>query len=579
MDLIKTWDRHCQKGHHYCNADLLSQMLPLLPTRVIEIETDGQARITETKGMRAQYLTLSYCWGQGKRLLSTLGSGLYEQFKQKLPLDDTMPRTFRDALQVTKALGYRYLWIDALCIIQDDLEDVGKEMAKMGGTYRQSTLTIYAANGPDTDSGLFSKRDARDSKSCNVRITLERDSNCLQACISIQTLRMSHRSVLSTRGWVLQEQVLSGRLLIFNTSAVEWSCVTTFARENNPCMSRVSDQEEAVKSMCSQTNDAMRLIVRRPDIFNRRPTSSHKRRRDAHFDIWYDMVANYTRRALSVDSDKLLAVAGLASLMGEHYGLTYVTGLWKEDLQVGLCWYVTSRNDMFCKDGPRCITENFPDYLAPTWSWASAHGMCVNFLKPRLGRLSEEEGIQIVDVVVSLLPGALATFGYIQFAKLSVCTKMWRIFMTSHRENLKQNDRHEVDEETRPLRVHAFNTPTRSYIGSVSLDSVKVYEDIPKRCPAGRLVTKIHPAPEVAASQTVHTHQISSDGYEAWCVPCLVRKDDEGNREMSILVLAPLNVGRREYRRIGIMRISHEACNMFMAGDDVHEDREIIHIL
>ena len=75
MDLIKTWVQHCQKEHHYCNTEVSSQTLPLLPTRVIEIETDGQARIAETKGMKAEYLTLSYCWGHGKRMLSTLGSG------------------------------------------------------------------------------------------------------------------------------------------------------------------------------------------------------------------------------------------------------------------------------------------------------------------------------------------------------------------------------------------------------------------------------------------------------------------------------------------------------------------------
>ena len=578
MDLIKTWVQRCEKEHHCCSTKVSSQTLPLLPTRVIEIEPDGQARITKSQGMRAEYLTLSYCWGQGKRMLSTVGSGSYEQFKQKLPLDDTMPKTFRDALQVTKALGYRYLWIDALCIIQDDLEDVGKEMVKMGGIYRQSTLTIFAANGPDTDSGLFSKRDSRGSKACNVRITQKRDSNFMQTCISIRDVHLNRRSALQKRGWVLQEEVLSGRLLTFNPYMVNWSCITTFACETDPCMATFIDQEEAIKKMYIQTNDAMRLIVRRPDMFNKRRASSYETKRENHFDIWYDMVADYSSRALSVDSDKLLAVAGLASLMGDHYGLTYIMGLWKEDLQVGLCWWVTSRNDTFRKDGPRSITENFPDYLAPTWSWASAHGMCVQSFKPRLDRLPED-GLQVIDVEVSHLPGFPATFGYIKFAKLSIYTKMRRIFLASRQANLKRNDRPVVDEETRPLCVHAFDTPTRSFIGSVSLDSVKVYEDILKRYPGDRLLTKIHSAPKGPASETVRTHQLSSDGYEAWCVPCLVQKDYEGNLQMIVLVLTPLNAVLQDYRRIGMMRISHKACKKFMAGEDLHEDRKIIHIL
>jgi len=495
-----------------------------------------------------------------------------------------MPKTFRDALQVTKALGYRYLWIDALCIIQDDLEDVGKEMARMGGIYRQSTLTILAANGPDTDSGLFFKRDARGSKPCNVQITLKRYNNYLRRHVSIETTRHFRHSALQTRGWVLQEEVLSGRLLTFNFDTVEWSCIKTFAHENRPCMTTFSAQKEVSETTFYRPNEAMRLIVRRPDIFNKVSQSGYAPERNDHFDTWYDMVAHYSQRALSVDSDKLLAIAGLASLMGKYYHLTYVTGLWKEDLQVGLCWWVTLRNNMFRRDGPRSITENFPDYLAPTWSWASAHGMCVRFNKSYLDRLPKE-GLQVIDVEVSHLPGAPPAFGYIQFAKLSIRTKIRQVFLAPRQANPKQSVHPEVDDETDSLWVDAFDAITGSFVNLVCLDTVKVYQDILERYPGDRLLTKIQSAPKGPASETVRTHQLSSDGFEAWCVPCLVQKDHKRNREMIILVLTPLNAVAREYQRIGMMWISreewnsNEACNRFMAGEDLHEDREIIHIL
>jgi hypothetical protein len=157
--------------------EVSSQTPPLLPIRVIDVDTHGQARIIEMAGIRANYRTLSYCWGQGKKLLCKKRSGSYEQFKQELPVDDSMPKTFRDALKVTRVLGYRFLWIDALCIVQDDPDDVRNEMAMMGDIYQQSALTIFAANGPDTDSGLFSKRDARAIKTCNNRVTLERGTS------------------------------------------------------------------------------------------------------------------------------------------------------------------------------------------------------------------------------------------------------------------------------------------------------------------------------------------------------------------------------------------------------------------
>ena len=545
MSLIKTWIQDCQKTHCLCSMEISSQRLPLLPTRVIEIETDGQARVTETMGMRAEYLTLSYCWGQGKKLLSTKGSDSYEQFKQRLPVDDTMPRTFRDALQVTSALGFRYLWIDALCIIHDDPEDVGKEMAKMGGIYQQSTLTIFAASGPDTDSGLFSKRDARGSKPCNVRITLRSGAKCLHQRISIRPQIQDYRSTLETRGWVLQEEVLSGRSLTFAYNTVEWSCLTTQAFETYPTVEMhdsFDDQKESSKDLCRRINQAMRLLVRRPDILNEIPSPWDGKRHN-HFDRWYDVVAAYSGRALTVDSDKLLAVAGLATLMQENYDLTYVTGLWKEDLQVGLCWWVTSRNNMFRRSGPRSIDEDFPDYIAPTWSWASAHGMCVRFLKPLIHHRLVEEGIQVVDVEVSHVPGALATFGYIRFAKLSICTKLRRVFLATTRKHTRGNaklearmkaleDRLDTEEgivdheEPRSLSACVFGTHKRSFVGYVSLDSVKLHEIISKQYAAARQVRKLDFAPK-----------LSSDGYKAWCVPCLVQKDDEGNRQMFVLVL------------------------------------------
>ena len=108
---------------------------------------------------------------------------------------------------------------------------------------------------------------------------------------------------------------------------------------------------------------------------------------------------------------------------------------------------------------------------------------------------------------------------------------------------------------------------------------MKVYEDVSKRHRVERLLTDTYAPPEGTVSESFLTYQLSSDGYEAWCVPCLMQGDDEGNRYMINLVLTPLNVDRREYRRIGRMVIWGEACNTFIAGDDVLGDRDIIYIL
>jgi hypothetical protein len=152
---MKIWLRDCIDTHHNCRRNSSPDGTPPLPTRVIDVLDPGGPKLRETSNQQAEYLTLSYCWGPGKRLLNTRQSGWYKDFCEKLPGDDYMPRTFREAVQVTRALGYRFLWIDAICIIQDDPNDVQREIARMADIYRLSTLTIAAASGPDTDSGLF----------------------------------------------------------------------------------------------------------------------------------------------------------------------------------------------------------------------------------------------------------------------------------------------------------------------------------------------------------------------------------------------------------------------------------------
>jgi hypothetical protein len=81
-----------------------------------------------------------------------------------------LPRTFKEAIQVTNSLGFRYLWIDALRILQDSNEDLQREIGSMDKIYRNSTLTIFAAGGDDTDAGLSVPRDPRWNKPCQLNL-------------------------------------------------------------------------------------------------------------------------------------------------------------------------------------------------------------------------------------------------------------------------------------------------------------------------------------------------------------------------------------------------------------------------
>jgi Heterokaryon incompatibility protein (HET) len=141
--LITSWLTECRAGHPNCrsNTDVS------LPTRVIDVGHNGASpRLLLTEGRRGEYLTLSYCWGSTKQITTTLAN-LSDRLNA-LPLD-SLPRTHREAIEITHRLGFQYLWIDAVCIVQDDPADWNRESAKMFNIYRDSVLTIAASCARD----------------------------------------------------------------------------------------------------------------------------------------------------------------------------------------------------------------------------------------------------------------------------------------------------------------------------------------------------------------------------------------------------------------------------------------------
>lgn len=109
------------------------------------------------------YLCLSHRWGGAKVLQTLMGDplgtpngrkGTFCQFQSPIPIE-SMPTTFRDAIQVTRPLHFRYIGIDSLCIVQDRPSDWEAEAKRMGGYYRNACLTIVAGSALSADSGLF----------------------------------------------------------------------------------------------------------------------------------------------------------------------------------------------------------------------------------------------------------------------------------------------------------------------------------------------------------------------------------------------------------------------------------------
>jgi hypothetical protein len=114
--------------------------------------TQADIRLVETTGEIGRYNCLSYCWGQGMTLKTTQET--LDLHKARIPWQ-SLPKTFQDAIEFTRRLGVRYIWIDSLCIIQHDKEDWERESAKMYEVYRKSYLTLAATSSANAEGGCF----------------------------------------------------------------------------------------------------------------------------------------------------------------------------------------------------------------------------------------------------------------------------------------------------------------------------------------------------------------------------------------------------------------------------------------
>jgi hypothetical protein len=141
----------CRKNHAQCSNEHES----MLPTRVINVGSQGDRAIKlhpTQEGERGPYLTLSYCWGKLPQYVTTKKTINDESYTIQL---DNLSQTVKDAVSVTRQLGFQYLWIDALCIVQNCPIDKSNEISRMHEVYKNSTLTISASTASGVMEGFL----------------------------------------------------------------------------------------------------------------------------------------------------------------------------------------------------------------------------------------------------------------------------------------------------------------------------------------------------------------------------------------------------------------------------------------
>ncbi|KAI1418475.1 HET-domain-containing protein [Hypoxylon sp. FL1857] len=333
---LKVWLETCTKTHVLCQQN---PMPP--PKRLLYIGSvaDGLVHLYEPPdSSREPYVALSYCWGKAS-FLKTLKSNI-ESLQQGFD-PKTLPQSVKDAVHISQKLGLKYIWVDALCIIQDDKTDWEEQSAKMCSIYEQAYLTIAASSVSSAHMSFLNRLYAQLSASKYQAV----DQNGDVLAARTQCRNGHHykarsgpppaKDPLDTRGWTLQESILPTRIIFYSSEELQWRCKSIRTCE---CEVPPSDEEP--------------------------PPLIHGGL--SHWEIlgaWVRIVEKYTERRLSHPEDRLPALSGVAHLIHKLTGWQYLGGLWTFDLIYQLLWQRQSH---------QYTLPSLPyAYRAPSFSWAS----------------------------------------------------------------------------------------------------------------------------------------------------------------------------------------------------------------
>ncbi|KAK0124086.1 hypothetical protein ONS95_009071 [Cadophora gregata] len=348
----KNWISRCDIMHRSCQI----AVKPGLPKRVLEISPEA-VRLVETDGQSDHYIALSHCWGDSRPPCLTTKANLHSNMED-VPWG-SLPKTFQDSILLCRDLGIRYLWIDSICIIQDDDIDWMQESAEMASVYHGSYLTICATSALSDDVGLWTtfpkvapvkKLQVRgQSQDFPIYLRTKDEVRAVHLdCKSNTYLRPRTHALnpLLSRGWTFQEGLISPRLLHVGYGELLWQCA-----EQQMC--ECSDDGFGSSSYLARSERERQLFR---DLTNDEPDVSTA-------DAWRSFVQDYSGLKHTFLKDVLPALSGVAKMYLERRpGDRYLAGLWEKSLIQDLAW------------SPLCNPDRLPRpevYRAPSWSWAS----------------------------------------------------------------------------------------------------------------------------------------------------------------------------------------------------------------
>jgi hypothetical protein len=348
----KAWLRDCQSFHSACNFGSLQGS----PSRLLHIVSDSEAivvKLVETNAaQRLKYCALSHCWGPAEKRPLCTTRGNYQNNLAGIPLEK-LPKTFRDTVLLARGLDIEYVWIDSLCIVQDDRQDWKSEAIKMASVYKNAVLVVAASDAKDSTEGLL----MTDRSQEPVMVVPYIANGVVKGFFNILETKSCNQgpkfSLLETRAWVFQERLLAQRTMYFTRDEIFWECTQSGVAE--PCRTKFLGFLEHLS--------------------------------------WTSLLESYCRRKLTNAEDRLYALRGVAEDMKPlHKGQYFHDyGVWEEDLPWQLLW---QQSDL-----------HHDSLNLPTWCWAATGGC-----KLWVGLNNDHR--TIVDMKVTKL-GSLTTVGHV----------------------------------------------------------------------------------------------------------------------------------------------------------------------
>jgi hypothetical protein len=365
---IKDWITACDKSHPRCWYSISGVKIkykPPLPTRVIDVGDSREAvRLVISNQMAARYVALSHCWGGSSHCRTT--KSCLEQRKNAIKIME-LPKTIQDAVFIVRKLGLRYLWVDSLCIIQDDEDDWLREAGRMAAVYEGAYLTIAASASADGSGGCFVGRELQEL----VRFPNQKgDATSGHMYLGISDEDAAERMFdgpLNARAWVLQEHLFARRTVHFAADQIYWECDKFLMGQDRSNPRSILELEIPTRALlCCILGDFLGPS-RMPHLVKVPPQEPFGR--SAYYSWWANTIRYFSKCGLTKSNDKLPALLSLSMELEKLTGDEYHEGHWHwlagTPLFISsLLWHAD--NGAYLKKPPK--------FRAPSWSWAALDG-------------------------------------------------------------------------------------------------------------------------------------------------------------------------------------------------------------